>query len=249
MSRNGVSVNAEALSPADESGDNLSNWGSGVENENAHQPTTNTARRTGGQQRQRRLSAPSREQTVHLGGVAARASRARRGAREDSTVAIAGARGDSISNVNREGAVRVKAREANGSIAIGGDHRPGWNQSTRQAKGRRGSQEYYQPQHPPSQAQQAEHAAPIATVGGNNIRRKKRNSVGSAGSAGREHTAAAATSVAVMRQDESDLEAAAPSQEEIRMMIERIRQETDCSGVVGASNNGSLLGIEVCRVV
>lgn len=247
MSRNGVSVNAEPSSPADESGDNLSNWGSGLENENAHQLPTSTARRTGasGQHRQRRLSAPSREQTVPLGGVAARASRARRGTREDSTVAIAGARGDSISNINREGAVRVKAREANGGIAIGGDHRPGWNQSSRQAKGRRGSQEKYQPQHPPSQAHQVEYAAPIATVGGNNIRRKKRNSVGSAGSAGREHTAAATTSLAVMQQAEIELEAAAPSQEEIRVMIERIRWETDCSGVVGASNNGSHLGIEV----
>lgn len=228
MSRTG-SVTAPATSPEDgkPESDNLSNWGS-VDDTNIIPVGGTTAARP----RQRRLSGSSRR-NPRAGGEAS----AGRKTRDESisktggpSTVFSGGAGDGYGNSvapSSAMAVRSKVNGGGGSE----NRRPAWNSQSTAAKKTVGNHSSKAAKRGgPSGAAQEEVSAvseyPAAVGTASTGRRKRRNSVGST-----ERGAKFASAAVSGGEDEEgqgfEAETAAPSQEDIRLMIERIRRDAD----------------------
>ena len=236
-----VPMAALTTSPGDPNpeGDNLSCWGS-VENPPTAAPAVVSVSFTA-PPRHRRMSAPSRPVSTGRG-----ASTGDRSARDGPfpslpTAAVVarrraaanggggdGREGSSGTDLRR-GAVRSKSASRGATVNITTratavwDERPPWNQSFAAKPGKdrqpasgkaRGRDDYPSP------------------AGAVNKQKTKRLSAGSAGCLGRRAGVDPATTRTSDNtdeggSDESELDAAAPSQQDIRHMIERIRREAD----------------------
>lgn len=242
-----MSPSRSNLNPED---DNLSSWGS-VENAPTSSSTAAAASRPG----ERRLSAPSRPASTGRGATlgshstrevppSSSSNVASVARRRTGAINTAGGGGDSSSDPR--GAVRSRSALRGATTTAGAtsgvtDERPPWNQYT---SGKTGKAK----QSASGTSGATRGASPGPPAGMVNGRRKKRLSAGSSsginGSAGamrarcHEETE---TGEKESESVESELDAAAPSQQEIRRMIERIRRETDqeimrSAGAAGTSS-------------
>lgn len=243
-----MSPNRSSLNPED---DNLSSWGS-VENAPTSSSTA-AAAAAASRPRERRLSAPFRSASAGRGAtsgshstrdVTASSSNVASVARRRTGVTnTAGGGGDSSSD--SRGAVRSRSA-LRGATTTGGatsgftDERPPWNQYT-SGKACKAKQPAV------GTCGATRIASPGPSVGMANARRKKPSADNSSGMNGGTGAMRARchdeTETGEKEEEsvESELDAAAPSQQEIQRMIDRIRRETDqeimrSAGAVGSSS-------------
>lgn len=254
-----MSPSRSGLNPVD---DNLSSWGSV---ENAPTSSSTAAAAAASRPRERRLSAPLRAASTGRGATSG--SHSTRDVTASSSLNVAplvrrrtgvtntaGGGGDSSSD--SRGTVRSRSALRGATTTPGAtsgvtDERPPWNQYT---SGKTGKAK--QPAVGTCGATRV--ASPAPPVGMTNGRRKKRlsadNSSGiNGGGTGAMRARCHDEMETGEKEDgsvESELDAAAPSQQEIRRMIERIRRETDqeimgSAGAAGSSSSKHRAAFEV----